>query len=429
MNQILFKFRNTIIIFVALMAIYTFLLCVAFLPANTYLMGNYTHSVAVLDREGDYPSIFDSPASTLDNFTDKLMVNTVIKDESQSFFASAFSANEYARYWHGYLIYLRPLMLFLNYAQIRHLNIFLVFFLLCYSFLLMYTRIGSLEASSFLLAMCMSHIAIIPLSLQFMSTHIIMLIATLKLLLHFPNGKLKLRQLCYFFFIIGSVTNFLDLLTAPIITLGIPLTISYMLLEKKHDSIPDDSGVSKPKAKTLLKHESQGKKQFRANFYFALENSIFWGFGYAFTWIMKWVFGTAVLNQNVFLSASNAIQFRLMGNEHHPTTPLNALLANIRVMFPGFVLSIVLVLFIIGLGACAISATKSGGEKMQDYLPLILIALYPYIWTIVLSNHTQIHAFFTYRMQTVTIIALAFYFVRCSTSDSIKEKMHNILFR
>ena len=38
-------------------------------------------------------------------------------------------------------------------------------------------------------------------------------------------------------------------------------------------------------------------------------------------------------------------------------------------------------------------------------LPIGLVALYPYIWYLVMSNHSQIHYWYTYRNQVLTLFA------------------------
>ena len=48
-------------------------------------------------------------------------------------------------------------------------------------------------------------------------------------------------------------------------------------------------------------------------------------------------------------------------------------------------------------------------RKLKDwktvgaYLPILFVAAYPYIWYLVMSNHSQIHYWFTYRAQLVAL--------------------------
>ena len=37
---------------------------------------------------------------------------------------------------------------------------------------------------------------------------------------------------------------------------------------------------------------------------------------------------------------------------------------------------------------------------------MLTIALFPYIWYFVFSNHSQLHYFYTYRIQAITLFAV-----------------------
>ena len=45
-------------------------------------------------------------------------------------------------------------------------------------------------------------------------------------------------------------------------------------------------------------------------------------------------------------------------------------------------------------------------------LPIGLVALYPYIWYLVMSNHSQIHYWYTYRAQVLTMFGILV-FITC----------------
>ena len=44
-------------------------------------------------------------------------------------------------------------------------------------------------------------------------------------------------------------------------------------------------------------------------------------------------------------------------------------------------------------------------KTILAYLPMLLVAAYPYIWYLVMSNHSQIHYWYTYRNQVLTLFA------------------------
>lgn len=53
-----------------------------------------------------------SQGTILDNCTDHIMLRTALSQsgESESVFYRAMDCNGYARYWHGYLVFLKPLL-------------------------------------------------------------------------------------------------------------------------------------------------------------------------------------------------------------------------------------------------------------------------------------------------------------------------------
>ncbi|HGB4051199.1 TPA: hypothetical protein ACIVF2_004493, partial [Salmonella enterica subsp. enterica serovar 16:l,v:-] len=91
-----------------------------------------------------------------------------------------------------------------------------------------------------------------------------------------------------YFFILGSVINFIDLLTAPVASLSIPLIIIILFLY-------------------------EGKATFISSIKTTILSSISWGLGYGLTWVAKWLIASVILGQNVFLNAIQSMFFRTVG--------------------------------------------------------------------------------------------------------------------
>ena len=49
---------------------------------------------------------------------------------------------------------------------------------------------------------------------------------------------------------------------------------------------------------------------------------------------------------------------------------------------------------------------KADRDTALRYLLILGVSLYPYLWYIAFSNHSQIHYFFTYRAQVVTVFGV-----------------------
>ena len=76
-------------------------------------------------------------------------------------------------------------------------------------------------------------------------------------------------------------------------------------------------------------------------------------------------------------------------------------------LLPSKVLMVFAIVLIVGIVCYALIKRQ---EQIKQALPLILpllfIALYPYVWYMAALEHSEIHYWFTYRNQLVTVLAL-----------------------
>ena len=141
-----------------------------------FLTENVKKSAEVLLSEGNRKVIYipyKDMDMQFDNYTDALMINTAYSIDSQKPLYSAFVARknyipnitteiyedvpgelndlvnnekaesfEYARYWHGYLIFLRPLLILFNINQIRIMLTIILIILACILAYLIYKKIN-----------------------------------------------------------------------------------------------------------------------------------------------------------------------------------------------------------------------------------------------------------------------------------------------
>ena len=180
-----------------------------------------------------------------------------------------------------------------------------------------------------------------------------------------------------FFMAVGMLTSFVDFLTYPIATLGLPLAARMALRQK------------------------QEKLCGLADF---VKICLSWGIGYAGMWSGKWLMAALLTGQNVFAEAGSAMGNRLgavddSGVELALTTGVQE---NLRIMFNPLT-----VLMLLGvLAVCALLWLRVGGRPDVKRLgPYLLCALLPIAWYMALLNHSAEHAFFTYRALCVTIFA------------------------
>ena len=133
-----------------------------------------------------------------------------------------------ARYWLGYLVVLKPLLLFLNYMDIRMLNMIVQLGLVMLLCCLMQKR----GLGRYVLPFGLSLLCITPgvtwLSLQF-STTLLVALAAMAVLLWKPQRRKTPMAEDVFFLLTGMATSYFDFLTYPVASLGMPLIVWLLL--------------------------------------------------------------------------------------------------------------------------------------------------------------------------------------------------------
>jgi hypothetical protein len=63
---------------------------------------------------------------------------------------------------------------------------------------------------------------------------------------------------------------------------------------------------------------------------------------------------------------------------------------------------------------------------MRKHLVFLWVALYPYIWYSLLANHSQIHHWFTYRAQLVSLMG-GFAFLAGVVQSNLETRRRQVL--
>lgn len=223
------------------------------------MVSNMEPSAYTIDQEGIYPQVSTlNGTGQLDNFTDALMLMVAACDyegplvqrallcmradsgAGNPYFslypiyggkqeAPAVQYVDYARYWHGYLTWLKPLLSIFRYDQIRIIYRAVQLLLIMGVIFLMLRRGLCWYLLPFLLSVLLLSPSLIVQSLHFSSVCMVALAAML-LLLALTDWLKKGFRLPLFFACVGCAASYVDLLTAPLITLGFPLTLLLCLL-------------------------------------------------------------------------------------------------------------------------------------------------------------------------------------------------------
>ena len=216
LNPTMQRFTRCMLLILCLSILYVLLMMMAYVIPDSAIMENRNSGIQYLDSEGERPLlIFRSASSMMDNFTDKLMLTRSVNEQEMRLISRAMFPN-YARYWSGYQVLLRPLLMVANYSQIRTMINAVCIFLLIAAFCQIRKSINTWIASAFALSMLLVRFIVVSVSMQYASCFIIMMIAMIVMLRGLDKGMSE-TKLCLLFTVVGSVTNFVDLLTVPAI--------------------------------------------------------------------------------------------------------------------------------------------------------------------------------------------------------------------
>lgn len=387
---------KSIIILLAGILTGTILLWISYLLPVSEDSVHVIESVDILDQEGWYPTaplmrqyvgvpIGRNGGGIMDNFTDSIMITTAGHKPVEGALyqamnmASDVAEEGYSYYWHGYVVILRPLLLFLNYADIRVINQLVQMIIVTFMTCMVYRKKGFAYAALPLTLYGLLMPMAVSQSLQYSWVFYIGMIGSLAIV-KFHDQLSKGQRICFFFLILGMLTSYLDLLTYPLFTWGIPM-IWWIVMD-------DDKGGAKRQLQQVVLC------------------GISWIFGYGGLWAGKWLVGQAVTHKPILMQAWNEVLYRggrIQNDNGRLAAHQATVLSNLKVCIN------VQVVFLLGLWIvywCYKVIKNPYRIKKEKTLPLLLVALSPISWYIVLENHTCLHSNFTYRICMIGIMAL-----------------------
>lgn len=371
---------------------------------------NAQKSIDSLEGEGWYPSATQLKSSldtyfhsylpgVLDGATDGLMLEKATRQIEGNPLWEAMNMEGYTYYWHGYVVILRVLLLFMDYEQFRFLNCILQLMMMFFVAHFIWEKKGQRYA----LALLTSYFLMMPmamfLSLQF--SWIFYIAMALSLLICYRHTWFTEKRIPYIFVIAGMLTSFLDLLTYPLYTWAFPLLLLILLSE--------DGQKALNYVKTVV------------------VSGLGWILGYAGMWFGKWALAGWIVHRNVIQEAWKEVLFRSGSEESlNLIARLEALYDNWKhYEYPLYtaLLAIWLTWFIYKSLNGKTQIVRQ--EKNGAYL---LITLSSFVWYFVLANHTLGHHFFTYRIRGVTITGILFLFcgsiVICKDNCSGRDRIY-----
>jgi hypothetical protein len=425
-NRIINKISTNILffagIFVAIVAVCFISVCiVSFIPGRL-INTNAQKSYDIIQSEGMYPGSLESSMIS-DNFTNVVMISEAmnlckkdtgfIKSAMLSCFISQENNSkgvvfEYPRYWHGYLVFLKPALIFFDIHSIRHLMILVTFILLAVLSYMITKLISKWVALAFILSFALFSPNLVMTNLTFFSVFAISMIASIVLLYTLKKQR-RTRDILALFLIIGGATSFFDFLTAPIITLGIPLVLLLAYRIKQSDTIG---------------------KSLTLEYFGAI---ILWFFGYVATWVSKWIIASLILQENVVSQAIKTVAHRSSNKAPGENITIVDLVIKNFSYAPLVVATIVILVVAFAVIAIIVYRQKSdkfAHRRLNQSLALFLLtAILPVGWILYSKNHSFIHYWMTHRDLIVLIFAMSTLCVMTilsisSSREGMKRRSH-----
>ena len=140
------------------------------------------------------------------------------------------------RYWNGFIIPMKLFGSLFSYNTFRILNGVLLAALFLAVTIVITRMLGWQIAVCFVLSLALMWVWVVPFCLEYLSVFYLMGVGIIAVLLLAKKGKL-VKWGPELFLLLGILTAYLDLLTAPLVTLGFPLIIAALcLLRSNHRS-------------------------------------------------------------------------------------------------------------------------------------------------------------------------------------------------
>lgn len=283
---------------------------------------------------------------------------------------------------------------FLNYADIRVLNqllqIVIVFVLTC----LIYYRKGAPWAALALTTYGLLLPIAISQSLQYSWVFYIGVVGSL-VIIRFRSWLAEKQRVYFFFLFLGMLTCYMDLLTYPLFTWGIPM-IWWIVTENDEET---------------ERHQLAS----------VIMCGIAWICGYGGIWVGKWLIGGIILHQPLWKYAWGEVQYRagiVPHSEGYMVAHLDVMLQNLNAYQNIQGISLLGGWIIWWLFQNTRRKQKVSTKKM---LALLLIALSPIAWYVILHNHTYMHSSFTYRIWIVALTALLALMINSMSGKEIQK--------
>lgn len=297
----------------------------------------------------------------------------------------------YGRYWHGYLVFLKPLFVLFNLEQIYIINTVVLLLLVvgvCYN---LYKKMGKVVWAYLMFVVMMNPWHIVQ-SFQLSAVFYALNITMYLLLRHYE--KWRGNRIYYLFLLDGMLVAFLDFLTYPMVALAVPL-LTFILLEKSYN----------------------WKKQLKLIF----ENTVSFTIGYGGFWLLKWIVASLFTDENILKDGIGNVLHRVGAQEMSEDVLFDdsigaALKVNIETICNRQTLFVVLIFIVV---FCVfLYHGKVNISKVKNYMvAYVVVGLSPFIWIVFAHNHCALHPHLEWRE-----LAILFYVLSVGLLEALEQK-------
>jgi hypothetical protein len=316
---------------------------------------------------------------------------------------------DYSRYWHGYRLYIWPMLEHFSLQNVRFINAVLLFAAVAFFFTgLRQVTGGTPAAVFFIVLMALSDIW----RMWNITTHTLSTIVILGGAGLFARAYLRSRDLTRAIVLasaFGAVFNFVDFLINPPM---MPMLLAFIVIAAALRDIPR---LTRPAV--LDASMTAGLV------------ALAWFGGYALTWASEWALAGyfSADSAKTWAAIVKQIALRLYGTEPDSVVPIYPLVPTLTMIVQSFIS--VGSLFVAVLAAALFVHARQHWAAF-DWKRFLLFSSPTVIatgWFELLNNHTQTHSHFTYRSESAAIaIVFAAFIMATAAPVSVRSLLTNL---
>lgn len=171
-------------VYIGLIAAFFLSMVLVYCIPTSWIQGHVESSLEVMESEGERPVYaFYRHSAIVDNHTDMLMYQGTIPNKPEyNVVQRAMSVNQYPRYWHGYMVWLRPLTVIFQVQELRYLGMIGFYLLFFWSAWLIGQKTNFKNALFYVLTIASAYLVAVTTCFQYLDTFYILFVSLIVML-------------------------------------------------------------------------------------------------------------------------------------------------------------------------------------------------------------------------------------------------------